>query len=126
MNIFEEAGRRCLRFSSVHGHISVEDLWNIRLKDLDDMAMGYKNEIDSFETESFLVKKVKVQDTELTIKFEICKSVIETRVADLDKKEKTEATRVRNNKIMELIVSKEDDALKESSIEELREMMSEE
>jgi len=125
MSIFKEAGKQCLRFSSINGTLTVEDLWNMRLKDLDDMAVSYNKELSDTTNESFL-SKAKVKDSDLQLRFDIAKAIIDERVADLDKADKKEARRIKNDKIMELIVAKEDDTLKESSVEELRAMLSEE
>lgn len=125
MNIFEQASKERLRFPTNMGTLTVEDLWHMKLKDLDDLAMSYKKDLSESSEESFLTKS-KLEDKTMKLRFEIAKSVIESRVADLDKSEKAEAKRLKNAKIMELIVAKQDDELKESSIEELRAMLSEE
>jgi len=124
MSVFKEAGKQCLRFSSTNGTLTVEDLWHMNINDLDSMAINYRKQLVEHGEESF-ISETKTKDVNLQLRFDITKAIIEERLDDLDKKEKKEASRVKNNKIMELIVAKEDDSLKESSIEELRAMLEE-
>ena len=124
MNNFEQATRTCLRFQTNLGTLSVEDLWNISLEELDQMAVFYKKELDGVESETFL-KKEKVEDESIRLSFEICKHIIETRVEENEVAAKARANKAKNQRIMELIADKENDELKESSIEELRAMLKE-
>ena len=124
MNNFEQATRTCLRFQTNLGTLSVEDLWNISLEELDQMAVFYKKELDGVESETFL-KKEKVEDESIRLSFEICKHIIETRVEENEVAAQARANKAKNQRIMELIADKENDELKESSIEELRAMLKE-
>ncbi len=58
-NIFEEASRRKLRFTSVKGELNAEQLWDLPLQsktgfDLDTVAKTVNNELKSLTTDSFI------------------------------------------------------------------------
>ena len=121
-DIFKEATKTGLRFPTLQGNLTVEDLWHLGLNQLDELAIDYKKMLEDKNNESFLRQKTKSDDA-LELRFEITKSVIEERLDDAEAIEKKAAIREQNKKIMELIVEKENDELKDSSIEELRAML---
>ena len=121
-DIFKEASKMGLRFPTSLGNLSVEDLWHLNLNVLDELAIGYKDMIESTSNESFLRQKT-TSDGTLELRLDIAKSIIEERLDDAEAIEKKTAIREQNKKIMELIVEKENDELKDSSIEELRAML---
>ena len=125
MNIFEQASKEQLRFPAIHGTLNVEDLWNIHLSALDGMAVAYNAELENSGKETFLKKSKTAVNSLAQLRFDICKSILDSRVEDMDKAKKSKARHDKNQKIMELIVAKEDDVLKETSIEELRKMLEE-
>ena len=124
MSIFKKASKDKLRFLTSDGVLTDEDLWDIPLESLDQLAISLKKSLADTENESFIGKKRGKNDT-LQLRFDIAKSIIDERLADIDKQEKAQATRAKNQKIMELIVAKEDDKLNDNSIDELRAMLEE-
>ena len=123
VNIFEQASKQGMRFFTEMGTLMVDDLWNYNLQNLDKLAISYQKEIsDSGDSESFITKKSTV-DKRTVLGLEICKRIIEVRVADLEKVEKSIAKKQRNARIMEIMADKQDGALQEKSLEELQEML---
>lgn len=120
--MFEKASKLKIRFSSDRGLISVEDLWDLSLTELDKIAIALNNELKAAETESF-IKKVATQSPVTQLMFDIVKRVIEVRLADLDKAEKAEVTRLKKQQIMSIIADKESDELKGTSLEDLQAML---
>jgi hypothetical protein len=122
MNIFQRASKEQLRFNTNLGVLTVEDLWNVKLEHLDDLAVSYKRELSDTSGESFL-KKSKVVDNTLQLRLDICKEIIDCRVEELDKEEKRKSVKAKNQRIMDLIVKKEDEAFEKTDIDELRSML---
>lgn len=77
-NIFETATRNKLRFE-FRGLISVEDLWDLRFEQLDEVYKTLKTEMKKANEESLLKIKTKDQkDVELKIK--IVKYIVELKL----------------------------------------------
>jgi hypothetical protein len=128
MNLFEHASRNKLRFASPKGDLSVEDLWDLPLTsttgkaNLDDIARDLYHQIDSKARFSF-VNKVDETIREANIKFEIVKTIIETRLKENADKLEAATRREKKAQIMALIAQKQTEALSSASIEDLTKMM---
>ena len=124
MEIFQKASKKKLRFNSNVGVLTVEDLWDLHLDALDDMAIAYKNELSGSANDSFIKKRVRPDPT-LQLQLEICKAVIEARIEQQERNEKAAARRAKNEKIKEIIFNKENEELMETSKDELYAMLEE-
>lgn len=91
--MFEKASRLKLRFESSKGLLSTEDLWGLSLDSLDNLAKSVNKKLKESQEESFINRKSK-SDSELELKLNILKRVIEYK---LDKAEKLKA----RNKVSE-------------------------
>ena len=126
--MFEKASRMKLRFNTIAGVISVEELWDIPLTsnnsiNLDDIAKDLNRKLKMDEDESF-VKKSKV-DEKTKLAFDIVKHVISVRLEEKDAAEKAIHKRQTKQKIMEIISNKKDENLRNKSIDELEKMLEE-
>lgn len=78
-NIFEIATRAKLRFASPRfASLTTEDLFDLSLTQLDEVAKGINRQINAEKEESFLSKNKNAARKDLELKLEIVKSVIET------------------------------------------------
>ncbi len=124
--MFEKASRMKLRFDTPRGRLTVEDLWDLPLVGaelcLDDMACAYHKELKDGASESFVLPKA-MKNEKLQLKFDIVKKIIEVRLEE--QKEAEEKGRVRQKKyqIMSIIAEKEIESLKDSSLDELKELL---
>lgn len=87
MNLFLEAAKQKLRFTTNRGQVSVEQLFEMPLtaKDgfsLDMTARSINNSIKEAGDESFVSSGKNPATTELTLKLEVVKAVIADREAD--------------------------------------------
>ena len=130
MDLFLEATRRALRFPSSKGEITVEDLWQIPLTatggkaNLDDVAKALHIQTkQTTEAVSFVNPTTSNANTELTMKFEIVKRIIEVRVKERDEAALEAKRRQDKQRLLELIAKKEDQALEGLSVEDLRAMV---
>jgi len=116
MSLFEQATKSHLRFKSVNGLVSVEDLWDLTLATLDTIAKGLRKELRE-EDESF-IDNTKA-NAQLETKFEVVKAVIASKIADRDAyKARTERS-ARKQQIMSVLEQKKTDSLQNMSKEEL-------
>lgn len=122
-NIFEYAARNKVRFP-FKGMISVEDLYDLSLTNLDSIYKTLNKQAKQTEEESLLVTKTNV-DTELEVQIAIVKYIVSVKLKEQEAREKAAAKKAQKQKIMSIIADKEDEALKNSSVDDLRKMLDE-
>ena len=123
MNIFEYATREALRFP-YKGMQSVEDLWQLSVKELDSIYKTLNKQVKQLEEESLLATKSNV-DTELEVQIAIVKHIVSVKLAEKEAAEKASAKKAQKQKIMSIIATKQDEALQNSSIDDLKKMLDE-
>ena len=122
-NIFEYASRNKVRFP-FKGMISVEDLWDLSLTNLDSIYKTLNKQVKQSEEESLLSTKASV-DTELEVQIAIVKHIVSVKLTEKEAAEKTSAKKAQKQKIMSIIATKENEALQNSSIDDLKKMLDE-
>ena len=122
-NIFEYAVRNKIRFP-FKGVISVEDLWDLSVTNLDSIYKTLNKQVKQSEEESLLSEKTSV-DTELEVQIAIVKHIVAVKLAEQDAREKAAAKKAQKQKIMSIIATKEDEALQNSSVDDLKKMLDE-
>jgi hypothetical protein len=122
-NMFELASRTRVRFS-FKGLISVEDLWDLSLENLDTIFKALNTELKQAKEESLLTTRSK-KDDELALKVELVKYVVKTKLEENAAKLEAKERKLKKQQIMEIMASKQDDALKTKSLEELSKMLNE-
>lgn len=125
--MFEQASRMKLRFDSVKGLLSVEELWDLPLTsttnraNLDSIAISlHRQTRDAADTVSFVAPTESPNNASLLLGFEIVKHIIRVRVAERDEANAATARREKKQRLLELIAAKEDEALGQKSVDELR------
>lgn len=122
-NIFEQASRKALRFESTKGLQTVEDLWNLPLdsargSSLNSIAKAVNKVIKESEEETFVGTKSNAL-TEENLKLDILKHIIKVRQEENEKAVTASKVKKERERILEMIAVKKDQALAESSVEEL-------
>lgn len=123
MNMFEYAVRNKLRFP-FKGMIGVEDLWDLGVKDLDNIYKSLNAKVKASQEESLLNVKSK-EDMELQVQIDIVKYIVEQKLLEKEAREKSVEKKLKKEKIMSIIAAKQDEALQNSSIDDLQKMLSE-
>ena len=123
MNIFEYAVRNKLRFS-YKGLLTVEDLWDLTLKDLDAIYKQLKGQMKVNEEESLMTSKSKA-DTVLEMQIEIVKYIFAEKEAAQQKAKKAAENRKQREKLMRILAEQEEKDLRGKSADELRAMIAE-
>lgn len=116
MNIFEFATREKIRFRHSNGLISVEDLWDLTLPQLDSIAKALRKSLQD-NGESF-ISEVKTDKTS-EVAFEIVKHVISVRLAEKEAMKRRKEAADKRAQILNIIADKQSAAMKEKSVEEL-------
>lgn len=122
-NIFEYAVRNKVRFP-FKGMISVEDLWDLSVTNLDFIYKELNKRIKQSEEESLLNVKTNV-DTELDVQITIVKHIVSVKLAEQEAREKAAVKKAQKQKLMSIIATKEDEALRNSSVDDLKKMLDE-
>ena len=123
-NIFETASKIKLRISTGRGLLSVEDLWDLSLESLDTIAISVNKELKANQEESFIGKKTKANDI-LELKLEILKHIITVKLAEKQAKAQRAERNAKLAQLRELAISKQNEALAGSSLEEINNMIAE-
>ena len=126
--MFEKASRQKLRFETAKGCLSAEDLWELPLTsntgkiNLDDIARALHSKLKNSEDVSFVVKERK-SDESVQLAFDIVKHIIEVKLVERDAASLAASNKAKKQELMALISSKEQSALAELPIDELRKMV---
>lgn len=120
-NIFEYAVRNKVRFP-FKGMISVEDLFDLSLTNLDSIYKTLNKQVKQSEEESLLSTKASV-DTELEVQIAIVKHIVAVKLEEQESREKAAARKAQKQKIMSIMAAKQDENLRNSSIDELQKML---
>lgn len=120
-NIFEVAAREKYRFP-FNGSISVEDLYDLTVRQLDSIYKTLNAEVKKADEDSLLEVKTPIAE-ELDNKINIIKYVVSYKLAEVEKAQKAKEIAQKKQRIMELISDKQDEELKSKSTEELEELL---
>lgn len=125
MNIFEQALKQKLRFDTVRGNLTTEQLFDLPLQsksnqaNLDSIAIALDTELKETSQKSF-VNNVSPNAAVLELKLEIVKYIIKERM-ELNKKRIEEQERLsKKQQLLDLINQKEQESLSSKSLEELK------
>lgn len=122
INLFELATRKKFRFP-FKGMISVEDLWDLSVQNLDTVFKALNAEAKQAKEESLLATK-STEETILDAKIEIVKHIVNVKLEETEKKRQDVAKREQKRRLQELIADKQDAELQGKSVEELQAMLS--
>lgn len=120
-DLFKVATKKKYRFS-YKGQVTVEDLWDLSVEELDKIYKNLKS-LQKNASEESLLQTVTKEDKELNNKIEIIKTIVTDKLAAKDRATKAASQRAQNQRILEIMADKQDAALKEKSIEELQNML---
>lgn len=122
-NMFEIATRNKMRFP-FKGMISVEDLWDLNVRDLDNVFKTLNAQVKKSQEESLLATKSK-EDEALSIQIEIVKHIVNIKLTEAEVARQSKESKAQAQKIMEIINAKQDEDLHNKSIGELKAMLNE-
>lgn len=126
INIFEQASRLNLQFTTGKGSLSVSDLWQLPLTSktglsLDGIAIGLHTAIkDVGEIKSFVDEKPVVGSELLQLRFDIVKHIIDVRKTENQAKLAEADRKDKKQKLLDLLAQKDNEELNSLSREEIQ------
>lgn len=115
--MFEQATKMKLRFKVANGVLTTEDLWELSLDNLNNLARDLSKQLKGIE-ENFIEEKSNA-DARLELMFSVVKRVIERRLQAKKESIERQAKEQRRAEIMSILENKEMEEWKAKSKEEL-------
>ena len=119
--MFEIAIRSKFRFP-FKGVVSVEDLFDLNVRDLDSIFKNLNSQLKQVNEESLLQVKTP-QDQELDTKIKIVKYIFQVKQEEAEKQLQAKSLKEQKQKLMEIYASKKDEDLLKKSPEEIKAMI---
>lgn len=120
-NIFELASRMKIRFA-YRGMITVEDLWDLSVQELDRIFQKLNKALKESKEESLLSPQAK-EDSELAIAVAIVRHIVEVKLAEAAVALAAVERKAKKQKILAILADKQDDSLRNMSQEDLTKML---
>ena len=122
-DMFEKAVKGKYRFP-YKGQIAVEDLYDLSLGSLDTVFKTLNAEVKKTDEESLLQTKSSEDDI-LATKIEIVKYIFNEKLEEKKNRQEAAERKEKKQKIMQIIATKQDEALQNASVEDLQKMLGE-
>jgi hypothetical protein len=130
-DMFEKATRQKLRFDTVRGQLTVEDLWDLPLSsranqpNLDDIARALNKAIKNTGEDVSFVNPAASSDPSLQLRFDIVKHVIDTVLSENAARNERRQRAEKKERLLSIIAEREDESLKSMPLDELRKALEE-
>lgn len=123
INVFEVATKNKYRFP-YRGQISVEDMWDLSVTELDKIFKTLNKQVKTAQEESLLETKTKEDET-IENQIAIIRHIVSVKQKEANDRLREKERKAQKQRIMEIMADKEDEDLKSKSTEELRKMLEE-
>lgn len=122
-NLFEIATRNRYRFN-YKGVMTVEDLWSMRVEDLDAIFKMLNRQKKTADEDSLLATK-SAEDQDLANKIDIVRYIVSVKLAEAAERVSAAEKKAQRDKIMEIVAKKKDKALEDMGIDDLMKKLEE-
>lgn len=122
-NLFEIATRNRYRFN-YKGVMTVEDLWSLRVEDLDAIFKMLNRQKKTADEDSLLATK-SAEDQDLANKIDIVRYIVSVKMAEAAERVSAAEKKAQRDKIMKIVAKKKDKALEDMGIEDLMKKLEE-
>ena len=122
-DLFIMATRNKFRFP-FKGVATVEDLWDMNVRDLDTIFKALNAQMKQASEESLLTTKSKEEGI-LEARIEIVRYIVKVKLEEAEQKKQAAANREKKQRIAEILADKQDEELRGKSVEELQKMLAE-
>jgi hypothetical protein len=124
-NIFEYASRNKLRFQSLRGELTLEQLWDVPLRsrdgfDLNAVAKAANKAWKDLSEESFVETEKTREHVRRETALEVVKRVIETKLAEEETDKRRATNKLEREKLLAILAEKQTGKLSELSEKELQ------
>ena len=121
-DLFKSAAKNKYRFN-FKGVCTVEDLWDLKVEDLDEIYKKLMAQQKKAAAEESLLSASASVDVELSEKIEIVKVIVADKLAEQERARKAAEKKAQKQHILEILASKKDAALEAMSVEELQALL---
>lgn len=121
--MFEVATRSKIRFP-FRGQVSVEDLWDLSVENLDSVFKTLNSQVKQAKEESLLSTKTK-EDEVLDMQIEIVKYIVQVKLEENNQRLLAREKKEKRQKLLAILAEKEDSEIKDKSSDEIRKMLEE-
>lgn len=111
-----------LRFPTPKGNLSVEQLWDLSLEELDKVVVSLEENYNKSSKKSYIVKASE-KDAETKLMFDVALDILQTKMEEKDEQRRSYEIKKHNKKILELIDKKKDEELSNLSIDDLTKLI---
>lgn len=121
MNIFERASRANLRFASAKGELSTEQLWQLPLNSLDQLAQTAHREATEAQGISFVTPRSEKTRAQVMaeLKLDILKHIIADKLAQADANRNAAQKAQERARLLEVLAAKKEAQLSNLSEEDI-------
>lgn len=121
--MFEVATRSKIRFP-FRGLVSVEDLWDLSVENLDSVFKTLNSQVKQAKEESLLNTKTK-EDEALDMQIEIVKYIVGVKLEETNIKLQAKEKKEKKQKLMAILSAKQEEDLLGKSADEIKAMIDE-
>lgn len=114
------------RFTTSKGSLSLEQLWDLSVKELDTLAVSLQEAYDKSNAKKSFIEKRTTKDKSLKDQLDVVLDILQDKLEEAELAKTKAENKLRNNKIREIIAHKQDAALEAKSINELKSLLVEE
>jgi len=116
--MFDKATRIKLRFQTDRGQLSVEDVWELNLAQLNQLAKSLRKKLKDGEEEDFLNTKSEADVTD-KLRFDIVLHILEIKKSEKSEREQAAENKLKRERLLGVLAEKQDAKLREMSPEEI-------
>lgn len=130
LNLFEQATRQRLRFSSPKGELTVEQLWDLPLTStkgvsLDELAIAANRQLREQAEDSFVESKSNPLKAQLQLQLDLLKHIISVRQAENEERRQASENAAKAARLREILAERGVKQLENLSDEEIRKQLEE-
>lgn len=122
---YKEASRLGLLIPTSKGNLTITQLWQLPLSELDTLAVTLEAVCENTKSKSFLDKRKK-EDKTSKLMFDIVLDILQTKVEEKEAATDARETKEYNQKILAIIKEKQDEKFRGKSVEELEALLKKE
>lgn len=111
-----------LRFLCPKGNLTAEQLWDLTIDELDELAVSLDTEHKTSGKKSFIGRSSE-KDKTIKLKFDVVLDVLNTKAEEEEAATQAYEDKQFNEKLLTMIVEKQDESLKGKTVKQLQAMM---
>ena len=116
--MYKKALRTKLRFSTTKGKLTTEDLFDLSLADLNNLAIALDKKLSETPRKSF-ISDIAPDTQEDELRFNIVKDVITLKLAERNAAQNAKVKAAEKAQLLEILHRKKNEALENLSVEEI-------